>query len=578
MKEVLINILKKYKLQFLKICVFLLIYEISRFMPAKIVGEIIDIIGKNVANNNLIIKKFAILFLFVIIYCIVRTGFKYYGHIVAHLMHRDIENNVFEYFLNLKLKNMESIKNGELMSYIIKYTKDVKGGITGIIKYGIRTVFTFVVLIFYMVTVNLKLTVLVIGAVFIEGMVLNILKQKIKEAEVDAQKAYSKMSEFVQESTDSIRTTKVFTGEEIQINRFREKSESVQNNYIKVGFYSAILYATVTMCFGICYGLVALYGTNLIIKDVITVGEFIAFNSYIKDLYFPIKWIPQLVTRIKRMQVGIAKLDELYELEGEKFKESNLKISGDIEIKDLSFEYNNNLKVLENINIKIKQGQMLGIIGTIGSGKSTISNLLLKLYDIEDNKIFIGGTDINKIDTKDLRDNFCYITQESFLFSTTIKENVNLFDQNFEDLQVLKALNLAGFKEDLDNMQNGVETVIGEKGITLSGGQKQRVSIARAFLFNKKFVIFDDTFSALDNKTEKVILENLKELFKNKTTIIISNRISDVKIADKIIVLDQGKIVQEGTHEELLSCDGLYKDFYIEQSSNMFLEEIGELN
>lgn len=574
MKKVLINILKKYTIQFLEVLFFIIVFEITRFMPAKIVGEIIDIIGENIANNNLIINKFAILFLCIIIYCLSRTGFKYYGQAISHKIHRDIENDVFEKFLSLKLNNMEQIKNGELMSYIMRYTKDIKGGISGIIKYGIRTVFIFAVLIFYMVNVNLKLAVLVIGVVFIEGIILNFLKQKIKAAESDAQKAYTKMSEFVQESTDSIRTTKVFTGEEIQINRFREKSESVQNNYIKVGFYSALLYATVTLCFGICYGLVALLGTNLIIKDLITVGEFIAFNSYIKDLYFPLSWIPQLITRFKKMQVGIAKLEELYKLEGENNLEPIKEISGDIEIRNLNFSYTNNFKVLDNININIKQGQILGVIGTIGSGKTTVSNLLLKLYDVEDNKIFIGGIDINKINTKVLRDNFCYITQENFLFSTTIKENVNLFNQNYENSQIMKSIELAAFKEDLANMQNGIETVIGEKGITLSGGQKQRVAIARAFLFNKNFVIFDDTFSALDNKTENIVLNNLKELLKNKTAIIISNRISDVKIADKIIVLDKGKIMQEGTHEELLSKDGLYKNFYIEQSSNYYLEEL----
>ncbi len=240
----------------------------------------------------------------------------------------------------------------------------------------------------------------------------------------------------------------------------------------------------------------------------------------------------------------------------------------------MNFSYGDNLRVLNDINLTIKQGQTLGVIGTIGSGKTTIANLLLKLYDVEDNKIFIGGTDINKINTKNLRDNFCYITQENFLFSTTIKENINLFDDSFEEDNILESIEKSAFKDDLTNMPDGIEQIIGEKGITLSGGQKQRVAIARAFLFNKNFVIFDDTFSAVDNKTEKIILENLKQLLKNKTAIIISNRISDVKIADKIIVLDQGKIIQQGTHEELIACDGLYRDFYIEQSSNMYLKDI----
>ena len=578
MKKVLIDILKKYNLEFLKIIVLIVIFEITRFLPAKVVGEIIDIIKNDIANNNLIIKKFAILFLCVSIYVISRTGFKYFEKAISNKVHRDIENNIFEKFLNLKLKNIEQIKNGELMSYIMRYTRDIRDGINGILKYGIRTIFTFAVLIFFMVNVNLRLTLTVMVVVAIEGIIICILKEKVKQAEAKAQMAYTKMSEFVQESTDSIRTTKVFTGEDTKISIFKKKSEDVQNKYIKVGIYSAVLYSTVTICFGICYSISALYGTNLIIKDLITVGEFIAFNSYIKDLYYPLSWIPQLVTRIKKMQVGIVKLEEMYKLEGENFKGSNLEISGNIEIKNLNFAYSNSFKVLDDINITIKQGEILGVIGTIGSGKTTLANLLLKLYNIGDNQIFIGGKDINKINTKDLRDNFCYITQENFLFSTTIKENVNLFNNNYKTAKITESLKLASFEEDLNNMQNGIETVIGEKGITLSGGQKQRVAIARAFLFNKNFVIFDDTFSALDNRTEKIILENLKELLKNKTAIIISNRISDVKVADKIIVLDQGKIMQVGAHEDLLTEEGLYKEFYIEQSSNSYLEEtnIGE--
>ena len=574
MKKVLIDILKKYKLQFLKIMVFIVVFEITRFLPAKIVGEIIDIFTNDIANDNLIITKFAILFLSIILYCICRTGYKYFGRAFADKMNRDIENNVFQKFLNLKLQDMQKIKNGELMSYIIKYTKDIRSGVIGIIKYGIRTVFTFIVLIFFMANVNSKLTLIVMGIVLVNGIMINILKQKVKKAEAGAQKAYTKMSEFVQESTDSIRTTKVFTGEEKQIAVFKEKSDEVQKKYIKVGIYSAILYSTITVLFGICYGIVALYGTNLIIKDIITVGEFIAFNSYIKDLYWPLSWISKLLTRVKKMQVGIEKLEELYKFEEENLKGLDIAISGDIEIKNLNFEYSNNVKVLNNINLTIKQGETLGVIGTIGSGKTTLANLLLKLYEIKDNQIFIGGKDINKINIKSLRKSFCYITQENFLFSTSIKDNINLFDESFQNTEILKSIHLASFNEDLSMMKDGLETLIGEKGITLSGGQRQRVAIARAFLFNKNFVIFDDTFSALDNKTEKVILKNLKELLKNKTAIIISNRISDVKVADKIIVLDQGKIKQTGTHEELMNAEGLYKEFYKEQSSNSYLEEI----
>ena len=194
-------------------------------------------------------------------------------------------------------------------------------------------------------------------------------------------------------------------------------------------------------------------------------------------------------------------------------------------------------------------------------------NLLLKLYTVKDGRIFIDGNDINQIPTEVLRENICYITQDNFLFSTTIKENIRLFKNGFEDEEIKESTQQAMLKDEIENLRNGIDTIIGERGVDLSGGQKQRVVISRAFLKNSNFVIFDDTFSALDNKTEEKLLENVRKATEGKTCIIISNRISDIKDADNIIVLDGGKIVQKGKHENLINEEGLYAKFYLQQSS-----------
>ena len=225
-------------------------------------------------------------------------------------------------------------------------------------------------------------------------------------------------------------------------------------------------------------------------------------------------------------------------------------------------------KVLDGITININEGETLGIIGTIGSGKTTLMNLLLRLYKVPNEKIFIDGKDINEIDLSKLRENICYITQDNFLFSTTIKENVSLFNNKLSDEDVEKSTDSSMLREDINQMEKGIYTIIGERGIDLSGGQKQRVALSRAFINKSNIVIFDDTFSALDNKTEKKLLENIRDIFCKKTCIIISNRISDVKNADKIIVLDSGKIIECGKHEQLLKNNGLYKKFYDQQTSN----------
>ena len=572
MKKVLIDLLKKYKFQYLWVIVTLLIFQMTRFIPVQKVGSIIDLLSDGINNKELIIRDFIVFFSCIIIHCIARSLYKYIVKATTYRFEKDLRNEVFSKFLNLKLEDMQNTKNGELMSYITKYVNDIRAGIYGIIAYGVRTISTFGVILFLMINVNLKLTVIVIIPMIIESFIVNKLKDKIKNFEKLSQEAYTKMSEFVQESTDSIRTTKAFNEEEHQISLFKNKSEKVQNNYIKLGIYSSLLSASMGACFGICFAISFIFGTKLIIAELITVGGFIAFNSYIRDLYWPLKWIPQLITRIKKMQVSFNKLNSFYEKDEEVLGISKDKLSGDIIINNLNFSYDNS-EILKNINVTIKNGETLGIIGTIGSGKSTIANLLLKLYEVNNGQIFVDGKDINKIDTAELRDSFCYITQENYLFSNSISENIKLFNV-FSNEDILKSSSRAVLTEDINNMENGIETIVGEKGITLSGGQKQRVAIARAFLFDKNFLIFDDTFSALDNRTEKVILENLKELLKDKTCIIISNRISDVKQADKIIVLDKGGIVQKGTHNELLLQAGLYREFYNEQSSNEFLKEI----
>lgn len=282
--------------------------------------------------------------------------------------------------------------------------------------------------------------------------------------------------------------------------------------------------------------------------------------------------IPWIIDKYKRAQVSYKRLNKVFNLEEEKIKiEKNTnseKLMGNIKINNLTYSYPGfEKKVLKNINLEVKCGERLGIIGILGSGKTTITNLLLRLYSVENNKIFIDGVDINEIDLAKLRENICYITQDNFLFSTSIKENVNLFRDNYKDEEIEKSVKSAMIHEDIIAMPNNVDTVIGEKGVDLSGGQKQRVVISRAFLKNSSIVIFDDTFSALDNKTQEKLLYNVKDLIKNKTCIIISNRISDIKDCDKIIVLEQGEIVEKGNHTDLLEKKNKYYNFYKDQIS-----------
>ena len=418
---------------------------------------------------------------------------------------------------------------------------------------------------------NIKLTLVSLIPIFMTIVVIILIRNRMDKSFKLAQKSFTELSEYVQESTDSIRTMKAFCGEEKQINEFEFKNATLKKNNINVSINQNLLFVCVSFGFGIAYAISLLYGSKLVLQGQISIGDFIAFNGYLAILEGPVNWIPWLFGRAKKFKVSFDRLNKMFKLPEEEidnFEKSNEdKLNGDIEIKNLTYNYPGYIEtVLENINIDIKKGESLGIIGVIGSGKTTLMNLLLKLYDVERGKIFIDGKDINDIPVKTIRDNICYITQDNFLFSATLKENINLFKDEYKDEDIEDSTKQAMIYDEISHMDDGINTVIGEKGIDLSGGQKQRVVISRAFLNNSNIIIFDDTFSALDNRTEQHVLNNIKELTKNKTCIIVSNRISDIKDCDKIIVLEQGEIVEQGNHQTLLQKDGKYQEFYQNQA------------
>ena len=457
------------------------------------------------------------------------------------------------------------------MSYFVKDVGEIRTLFYRLLSHGTRIFFILVIATYTMKTVNTKLTIATLCPMVITAIIIIILKKYVEKSFAKSQKYFTNLSEYVQESTDAIRTTKAYSGEVNQYKKFIKKNNLLKRSNIAVDIYSTLLSTSVNICFGFCYGITILYGSKLVLNKEISIGDFVAFNGYIDLFFTPISWLPGIIAKIKRAKISYKRLEQVFNLEKEKLmltEKNESRLHGNILINNLSFNYPGNIEtVLENITIHVKEGETLGIIGTIGSGKTTLMNLLLRLYPVPDNKIFINGIDINKIDLQFLRKSICYITQDNFLFSTTIKENISLFQNRFKDSEIEESTEQAMLSSDLKNMKNGIYTVIGERGIDLSGGQKQRVVISRAFLNKSDIVIFDDTFSALDNKTEENLLNNIKELVKGKTCIIISNRISDVKDADKIIVLDSGKIVEQGIHVQLLQNNGLYTKFYNQQSS-----------
>lgn len=571
MKKILRSFFKKQKISIILIIVLIAVNVYFLTFPSKILGRIIDLLYNIEKNKQTILTNITFLIVFSLFSLLIRVAWKTLVGKTTRILEKNLKDSLFNHFIKLKLSSIQNIKNGEIMSYFVKDVAEIRSLLYRLLSHGTRILFVLIIATYTMKSVNKKLTIVALCPMIITMCIIIVLKKYVEKSFAKSQKYFTSLSEYVQESTDAIRTTKAYSGEISQYKKFVKKNNILKRSNIAVDIYSTLLSISVTTCFGFCYGITILYGSKLVLEKSITIGDFVAFNGYIDMFFAPVYWLPGIISKIKRAQISYKRLDKVFNLEKENImlnSENEKKLHGNILINNLTFNYPGNLEnVLKNITIHIKEGETLGIIGTIGSGKTTLMNLLLRLYPVPDEKIFINGTDINKIDLTLLRKSICYITQDNFLFSTTIKENIRLFQNNFEDSEIKESTEKAMLSSDLKNMKAGIHTIIGERGIDLSGGQKQRVVISRAFLNKSDIVIFDDTFSALDNKTEENLLNNIKELVKGKTCIIISNRISDVKDADKIIVLDSGKIVEQGIHVELLQNNGLYTKFYNQQSS-----------
>ena len=572
MKKELIKSLKKYKWQILIEIILIIISVIFRAYPSKIIGKMIDLLYNAESNKSELIKSIVQLLSVSIGVLITRVLWKNLDFRLNVYIDKDLRDRLFTKFLKTKVKALNKIKNGEIMSYFFSDLRKVTMTTAKFISTGTRIIANFTIAIIMMSnSANIKLTLVSLIPIFMTIVVIILIRNRMDKSFKLAQKSFTELSEYVQESTDSIRTMKAFCGEEKQINEFEFKNATLKKNNINVSINQNLLFVCVSLGFGIAYAISLLYGSKLVLQGQISIGDFIAFNGYLAILEGPVNWIPWLFGRAKKFKVSFDRLNKMFKLPEEEidnFEKSNEeKLNGDIEIKNLTYNYPGYIEtVLENININIKKGESLGIIGVVGSGKTTLMNLLLKLYDVERGKIFIDGKDINDIPVKTIRDNICYITQDNFLFSATLKENINLFKDEYKDEDIEDSTKQAMIYDEISHMDDGINTVIGEKGIDLSGGQKQRVVISRAFLNNSNIIIFDDTFSALDNRTEQHVLNNIKELTKNKTCIIVSNRISDIKDCDKIIVLEQGEIVEQGNHQTLLQKDGKYQEFYQNQA------------
>ncbi len=498
---------------------------------------------------------------------------------------RDLEcflrAKLFAHLQTLPVQFYNNKKTGDLMAYAINDLNAVRQAFAFGLVFLIDGIIVNLASVVVMVkTIHPVLTAVALGPIILAVVVIVGLKKPIRQNFTKVQESFANISEKTQENITGIRVVKAYVQEEAEIAKIKAAGQlrvDAQMAYVKL---SALLVPAVQVCFGVSYTLVLIIGSAYVAKGVISLGDFIAFNTYLALLSGPINNTGKLVEVWQRALASMKRLDDILITKTNIVDDhptfSEPRLAGRVRINDLNFTYpGTRRRALKEINIELAAGKTLAVIGKTGSGKTTLINLLLRLYPVEPGHIFLDGKDINDIPIATIRDNIGCVPQDNFLFSASIKENIEFFRPEYSDEAIEEAAKMSSVYENIVDFPEGFETVVGERGVTLSGGQKQRISIARALIKDPAILVLDDSLSAVDTQTEEAILGNIKAVLKGRTGIIIAHRVSTIKHADEIIVLERGRIVERGTHETLLALQGYYYRLYQSQlaETNLTLME-----
>ncbi|KAA5823406.1 ABC transporter ATP-binding protein [Algibacter amylolyticus] len=490
---------------------------------------------------------------------------------VSRYIEYDLKNEIYAHYQKLSLNFYKSNRTGDLMNRITEDVSRVRMYAGPALMYSINTLALFVIVIIYMVNASPKLTLYTVVPLPILSIIIYKLSKEIHKRSTIVQEYLSKLSTFTQESFSGISVIKAYGIEPQTSVNFKELAKQSKEKQISLAKVQAWFFPTMILLIGTS-NLLVIYigGMQYIDGEIESIGTIAEFIIYVNMLTWPVATVGWVTSIVQQAEASQKRINEFLKIEPEikNTVTQHTEITGDIVFNKVSFTYGDtNIQALKEVSFNIKEGETLAILGKTGSGKSTILDLIGRLYDIDSGSITINNTQIDQLNLNDLRDSIGCVPQDAFLFSDSIKTNIKFGKQDATDNDVIEAAKNAQVHKNIVKFNKGYDTVLGERGITLSGGQKQRVSIARAFIKSPKILLLDDCLSAVDTETEEKILKNLSKISKGKTAVIVSHRVSSAKNADKIIVLDEGKVVQQGTHDSLIDVDGYYKHLYLKQLS-----------
>ncbi len=488
--------------------------------------------------------------------------------VMSRLIEYDLKNEIYEHYQTLPLSFYRRNNTGDLMARISEDVSKVRMYAGPAIMYGVSLITLFAMVIPYMIYVNPTLTLYSLLPLPLLSVSIYFVNNIINKRSEEIQESLSGLSTFVQEAFSGIRVIKAFVREEDMNQEFDKASNEYKDKSLRLAFVQALFFPLIMGLIGLSVIITVYVGSVEVFNGAVSTGNIAEFIIYVNMLTWPVTSLGWITSIIQRAAASQRRINEFLETKNEIVSQENIEkpINGKISFTNVGFTYpDSGIEALKNITFEVNPGESIAIIGTTGSGKSTIANLICRMYDVDKGAIAIDDTNIQNYSLDSVRSQIGYVPQDVFLFSDTISENIAFGLEAMGDEGIKKAAEDADLLENISRFPNGFETRVGERGITLSGGQKQRVSIARAIAREPKVLILDDALSAVDTKTENTILNAMARIMKGRTSVIISHRVSSAKLADKVLVLDDGYIVEQGTNDSLLAAGGVYKELHDKQ-------------
>jgi len=576
--KLIISYLKKYKKSIAIGVLCLIIVDAIQMVVPKIIQHVIDYLHKPEFTMNTILVYAGIIFGLAILMAVLRFLWRIFLITNSFKIEKTIRNDYYEHLQKLSPRFFQDHNTGDLMAYATNDLNAVRMlfGIGVVLIFDV--VFVTIASLLLMGNINLKMTLYVVIPLPIVTFVMIYFGKKVHRLFKKVQTTFAHLSDRVQETISGVRIIKSFVREKAYEDRIGTVAEELVDQNIKLvkiwGMYFPLMFAIVGISM-----LLTLYigGTKTILREI-TIGEFVAFNSYLHLVVWPVIAVGWIVNLYQRGTASLNRIQDIMSQKPEIIDEAGVdqtitSLQGHISFKHLSYTYpDTDVQVLQDITVDIKSGETLAIVGRTGEGKSTIVKLLTRMFNPPKNEIFIDDLEIYKIPLETLRQSIAVVTQDIFLFASSVQENIQFGNDNVTKDDIIEIAQISQFYNDIQEFEMEFDSIVGERGVSLSGGQKQRLALSRALIKNAPILILDDAFSSVDTETEEIILKNIRVSQKSKTVLMIAHRISTMQHADKIIVLSDGKVAEQGTHESLLKLNGIYTDIYNRQKLREELE------